>query len=419
MASIKPSSRYSSFDSRSSTSSHFSDPSSSSELKNPSKNQSSFKRLMGSSSSRRRSPDTISTVENSSRVLTRTKFSDLAQDKIRNEQNLSCMVRKFMEKRSNPKATANQTALVIPADFIAEDLKKTRAKCSNLTDFHRKLFQKGSSATGRNEMKALTEVKSNTRTLAMVLRSERELLNQNKEYETEIAELKLMLEEKNRDDEKLKNLCLKQREEIKSLKSAILFPEVMNSQLHELLEKPGLELESAKQVIPALKRQVASLTSQLQSLAEDLVEVKADKSAFRACFKGHVSSPTMSVYDQEAANSLEYSSAYLITAGSPDDMLLKDLNPCLTPHVKTKSEEFEEMMGQDSPHEELLFGDKTQEFQEKFFSTHGGKLSKSSEYCQRPSLGRAAARAARRSNENKCTNGKPMHHKLFRTGQLP
>lgn len=73
--------------------------------------------------------------------------------------------------------------------------------------------------------------------------------------------------------DKLKDLCLKQREEIKSLKSAILFPDVMNSQLQELLEKQGSELKQAKQVIPNLQRQVTSLTGQLQCLAVDLAEV--------------------------------------------------------------------------------------------------------------------------------------------------
>jgi hypothetical protein len=66
---------------------------------------------------------------------------------------------------------------------------------------------------------------------------------------------------------------LKQREEIKSLKSAILFPDVMNSQLQELLEKQGSELKQAKQLIPSLQRQVTSLTGQLQCLADDLAEV--------------------------------------------------------------------------------------------------------------------------------------------------
>lgn len=42
-------------------------------------------------------------------------------------------------------------------------------------------------------------MKANTRSLAMVLRSERELLGQCKEQELEITELKLTVEEKNRE----------------------------------------------------------------------------------------------------------------------------------------------------------------------------------------------------------------------------
>ncbi|XP_043693446.1 uncharacterized protein LOC122643936 [Telopea speciosissima] len=401
MASLKSSSRYSSLDSRSSASS----PSSSSEFKKPGKNPSSLKRLTG------RSPDPISTAENSSRVLAKTKSSDIASTKIKNEQNLSSLVKKFMEKRSKMKAGADHKTLVIPADFIAEDLKKTAAKGSKFSAFPKKLFQKGSSpATSRTETKALTEVKANTRTLAMVLRSERELLNQNKEHETEIGELKMMVEEKNREVEKLKDLCLKQREEIKSLKSAILFPDIMNSQLHEILEKQGSEFKQARQVIPTLQRQVTSLTGQLQSLAEGLAEVKADKYALQACFEPHGNSPKTPAYDQEAANSLEFSSGDPVTPGSPDDMFLKDLNPCLTPYyAMTKSKEFE-MMGYDSPNEEPL-----EAWNDDYLVSlsHGGKLSKSSEYCTRPSLGNAAAHVARRSDENKCVNGKVIYQKLF------
>lgn len=73
--------------------------------------------------------------------------------------------------------------------------------------------------------------------------------------------------------EKLKDLCLKQREEMKSLKSAILFPDVMSTQLQGLLEKQDSELKQTKQIIPTLQRQVTSLTDQLQCLAEDLAEV--------------------------------------------------------------------------------------------------------------------------------------------------
>lgn len=71
----------------------------------------------------------------------------------------------------------------------------------------------------------------------------------------------------------MKDLCLKQREEIKSLKNAVLFPDVMNSQLQEVLERQGSELKQAKQLIPSLQRQVTSLTGHLQCLAEDLAEV--------------------------------------------------------------------------------------------------------------------------------------------------
>lgn len=103
-----------------------------------------------------------------------------------------------MEKRSNLKpGSADRTALVVPADLIAEDLKKA-AKGSNFSALHRRLFQKGGSADP-TAGKALMDVKSNTRTLAMVLRSERELLSQNKEYEADITELRLLIEEKNRE----------------------------------------------------------------------------------------------------------------------------------------------------------------------------------------------------------------------------
>ena len=66
-----------------------------------------------------------------------------------------------------------------------------------LPGLSRKLFQK---APPEAKRKALTEVKNsgnaNTRTLAMVLRSERELLSQSKEQEDEIAALRLQLEHK-------------------------------------------------------------------------------------------------------------------------------------------------------------------------------------------------------------------------------
>ncbi|KAK9151274.1 hypothetical protein Syun_009583 [Stephania yunnanensis] len=420
-SSTKPSSRYSSFDARSSNSSQISGSSSSTEFKNPSKNHhSSLKRIIGNSKATRRVPsDTVSAAENSSRALVKAKGGDLAVVKGRNEQNFSAMVKKFMERRaSNKKAEAKQTtALVIPADFIAEDLKKTASKgssSSNISNLHRKFFRKGS-GSGGSEVKALTEVKSNTRTLAMVLRSERELLSQNKEHEMEITKLKLMIEEKNREVEKLKDLCLNQREEIKSLKSAILFPDVMNSQLHYLLEKQGSELKQAKQVIPTLQQQVTSLTGQLQCLADDLAEVKADKYSVRSCFDSF-GSPKTPILDQGVAFSSEYSSGdEMRMSGTPDDMFLKDLNPCLTPYSKSKSKEFDETTGYDSSSERGLFWHNEQVFDDSPLDPHprGQKMSRSSESYIRPNPVIITAPVTRRSDGNKCTNGMPMHRMVF------
>ncbi|CAN6690272.1 unnamed protein product [Malus baccata var. baccata] len=377
---MKPSSRYSSYDARSSTSSHFSDPSSSRELKHPA----------------------------SSRAVVKSKPSD---------PNISTMVKKFMEKRSTSKPKPiNPTGLVIPSDLIAGGLKKPakNGSGSNFAALGRKLFGKEAgtaSSDKKKEVKALTEVKGNTRTLAMVLRSERELLNSNKEQEVEITELKLMIQDKNREVDKLKDLCLKQREEIKSLKSAILFPDVMNSQLQELLEKQGSELKQAKQVIPNLQRQVTSLTGQLQCLAEDLAEVKADKGSVRACFQRGDTSPRTPTYDdKEFSNSLEFSSGDLASPGSPDDMFLKDLNPCLTPYTKTKSKEFDEM-GYYSPyrHDESL-SENNMEFG---FNSCSRKLSKSSDCCQKSETESRLAQGNRRSGDAKRTYGKQIHRKFI------
>lgn len=244
----------------------------------------------------------------------------------------------------------------------------------------------------------------------MVLRSERELLSLTKEQEMEIAELKVMLQEKNTEVEKLKDLCLKQREEIKALKSAVLFPEDINSQLQDILEKQGSELKQAKQLIPTLQRQVTSLTGQLQCLAEDLAEVKADKYSARAGIHHHSSSPRTPTYSrEEASNSSEFSSGDPASPVSPADMLLKDLNPCLTPYyAKSRSKEFEPK-GYESPQDESISVDKM----EFGFSSYGRKLSKSSDCSKSSKVGTTISRTARRSGETKCTYGKQMHHKLF------
>ncbi|KAH0716051.1 hypothetical protein KY290_006846 [Solanum tuberosum] len=338
------------------------------------------------------------------------------------QSNFSSMVKKFVEHKSASSKLMKQQQqqkkgdlkLVIPVDFIAEDLKKTAKRGSGLSSLHKKLFKGSSSGGGVKKeegsaMKALTEVKGNTRTLGMVLRSERELLSMNKEQEDQIVELKLMLEEKNREVEKLKDLCLKQREEIKSLKNSILFPDVMNYQVQDLLEKQGSELKQAKQLIPNLQRQVTSLTGQLQCLAEDLAEVKADKYAIRGSYDSFGSPPE---YDQEeAANSLEFSSEDHTIPGSPDDMFLKDVNPCLTPYyAKTKSKEFDDF---NSPDAKDLVKNNIQVYHETSYNSCARKLSKSSDCRQCSNTGNKATRAARRSDESKCTYGKQVHNKFY------
>ncbi|GMJ14531.1 hypothetical protein like AT4G17240 [Hibiscus trionum] len=259
---------------------------------------------------------------------------------------LTSMVKRLLDNKSKNKAMGQ---LVIPSDVLAEGLKETSRKGTALTALQRKLFGNGSAD---KEVRALTEVKGNTRTLAMVLRSERELLTGNKELETEIALLKLQLQDKNTEAEKLKDLCLKQREEIKSLKSAVLFPDTMNSQLQELVESQGSELTQAKQLIPNLQRQVTSLTEQLQCLALDLHQMKADKYCAEACHRWHgSSSPITPGFDgDEHSDSLEFSSGDPTAPGIPSDLVLEDLNPCLTPYyAKTKSKEFDEIDGFYSP----------------------------------------------------------------------
>ncbi|KAL5698197.1 hypothetical protein ACHQM5_029267 [Ranunculus cassubicifolius] len=152
MATLKSSSRYNS------RSSQISDPFSSS--------SSEFKTKMS----------------NSSKPLIKTKSSDLATGS--KHQNLSSMVKKFIENKSNPKPTS----LFIPEpDLIIAQKKKT------FPSFHRKLFQKENKPP-----LALTEVKSNT--------SERELLNQNRDFQSQITELNLLLDDKNTEVEKLKDL---------------------------------------------------------------------------------------------------------------------------------------------------------------------------------------------------------------------
>nr|GMC53218.1 epidermal growth factor receptor substrate 15 homolog [Ipomoea batatas] len=266
--------------------------------------------------------------------------------------------------------------------------------------------QKSSSAMAKQkqEYKLALPIEDLKKTARKGTGSERELLSMNKEQENQISELKLMLDEKNREVEKLKDLCLKQREDIKSLKNAILFPDVTNLQVQETLENQSSELKQARQLIPSLQRQVTSLTGQLQCLAEDLAEVKAEKYSVRGF--NDVSSHCTPEYDQEeATNSLEFSYGDQTTPGSPDDMFLKDLNPCLTPYAKTKSKEFDSFVSRD---EQNLHRKNSTIHRNTSYNSFGRKVSKSSDGCH---CSKPGSKLARRSDESKLTYGK-MKHKL-------
>ncbi|CAI9783985.1 unnamed protein product [Fraxinus pennsylvanica] len=329
-----------------------------------------------------------------------------------NQINLSSMVKKLVDNKK-AKNFSKDSKFIVADDFLAQDLKKNAKKGAGLSGLHKKLFKGSSGGAKRGDessKNALTEVKGNTRTLGMVLRSERELLSLCKENEEQMAELKLLLEEKNREVEKLKDLCLKQREEMKSLKNAVLFPDVMNSQLEKLLEKQGSELNQAKHLIPSLQKQVTSLTGQLQCLAEDLEEVKADKYSAKGSSDNHFSSPrTPSCDQEEAANSWfdqEFSSGDYTTPDIPDDMFLKDLNPCLTPcYSKTKPKDFEVY---DSQNDDGLSRNNMQMCHGTGFNSHARKLSKSSDCCHCSKTGNSSVRSARQSDESKCTYGKQL-----------
>lgn len=91
---------------------------------------------------------------------------------------------------------------MVAADFLAKDLKRVdsvKKGSSGLGGLHKKLFKGGVKKGEESNRKALTEIKANTRTLGMVLRSERELLSLTKGQEDQIAELKALLEQKNRE----------------------------------------------------------------------------------------------------------------------------------------------------------------------------------------------------------------------------
>ena len=139
-----------------------------------------------------------SSSSSSSRAIVKAKPSNVAPT-TKVDPTLTKMVKNFMQTKPKSVNNNNITKLFIPSDVIAKDLKKDAKRVTGFSTLQKKLFGKSGSSEKKEKVKALTEVKGNTRTLAMVLRSERELLSVNKEKEEEILRLKLMIENKNKE----------------------------------------------------------------------------------------------------------------------------------------------------------------------------------------------------------------------------
>lgn len=182
--------------------------------------------------------------------------------------NLGSVLRRLISMDKKPPGKNHHHLPVPPAAAAAAAAAKNNGGSGGggkLPALSRKLFQKGPSESGnKKKPAALTDVKNggnnaNTRTLAMVLRSERELLAQSKTQEDEIAALRLQLENKDREVERLKNLCLRQKEEISALKDAVLFPDA----------QPEPEPDRH------LRDEISTLTGQIQSLAQELAQARS------------------------------------------------------------------------------------------------------------------------------------------------
>ncbi|OEL31270.1 hypothetical protein BAE44_0007706 [Dichanthelium oligosanthes] len=238
--------------------------------------------------------------------------------------NLGSVLRRLMSMDKKPPSA--RTHLPVPPAAAAAAAAKNGGG-GKLPGLSRKLFQKGSStdaaAAAAKKTKALTDVKNggnsaNTRTLAMVLRSERELLAQSKAQDDEIAALRLQLENKDREVERLKDLCLRQREEIRTLKDAVLFPDAEPEPDHRLRDE------------------ISTLTGQIQCLAQELAQARSPSRSRRVFL---AFAPWWSISNAPPPAECSIGEAETPNCGSPDEMFSKDLNPCLTPCIaKSKSD---------------------------------------------------------------------------------
>ncbi|MCD7447622.1 hypothetical protein HAX54_032240 [Datura stramonium] len=159
-------------------------------------------------------------------------------------------------------------------------------KGAGLSALHKKFFKGVKRDEGSEKKKALTEAKANTRTLAMVLRSERELL----------------------------------REEIKSLKNSCIVPRSYEFSTSGTFGEAGPRTQAGKAAYTLSPKagDFSEAGQNPQCLAYDLAEIEETINIIE---KPRSSArPRSPEYDQEeAANSLEFSSENTIP-GSPDDM---------------------------------------------------------------------------------------------------
>lgn len=308
--------------------------------------------------------------------------------------NLGSVLRRLISMDKKPPSA--KARLPVPPAAVAAAAKTNGG--GKLPGLSRKLFQKGSSAdaAAAKKTKALTDVKNggnnaNTRTLAMVLRSERELLAQSQVQEDEIAALRLQLENKDREVERLKDLCLRQREEIRTLKDAVLFPDA----------------ESEPEPDRRLRDEISTLTSQIQCLAQELAQVKAEKHSARAGFDddGYCSSPGTPGFNEETAFSLECSIGEAETPnyGSPDEMFSKDLNPCLTPCiVKSKSDVSAQFQSSSHFTKESNGShcSSSKARADRSYNSFGKPMSKSSDH-HKPTSGTSSKRRVYKSDQDK------------------
>nr|CAB3493217.1 unnamed protein product [Digitaria exilis] len=252
--------------------------------------------------------------------------------------NLGSVLRRLISMDKKPPSAKGHLPLPPAAAAAAAAAKNNGG--GKLPGLSRKLFQKGSSTdAAAKKTKALTDVKNggnnaNTRTLAMVLRSERELLSQSKAQEDEIAALRLQLENKDREVERLKDLCLRQREEIRTLKDAVLFPDA----------------ETEPEPDRRLRDEISTLTDQIQCLAQELAQARSLPRSLRVFLastprwsNSNAPQPGVSLSAGKGRKSLRkecsIGEAETPNCGSPDEMFSKDLNPCLTPCIfKSKSD---------------------------------------------------------------------------------